>query len=810
MDNENGVPKPIGEVHDLNEGRLACRDIVALVSLAFWILIVTFGVQSTSWGVLQAAYEFSYINYTRGEFIIQIVYAAALLIPLGIASRGKGSRFRSVVRTWLWAAIFALVLAPLRLLRIEQTQLGALIQVGGALVYASILLLWQRRTARGRDFEPISLGDVTLSPAILAAAFLGIPWVLWGALGSPTDVLLNLAAGLALGVAVGLTLALVPQHPAEEGMPGGRQMLWHGSSVAVFLLIAATAYGMGGMQWVLSLALPGLGWGLVALPRLSARADTPGGWIPAALLSGLAAAFPMAFLDPMELSLIITGDPGELIQWAVRASLLTLTFAALASITLSLLAGRRRKELTASPTLGGLAGLAWAGALAIYLFAGQTGFYGERLFVVLKDQADVSSAEKIQDYTQRRTYVYKTLVQHAEQTQSRLRDALLKLGLHYTPYYLVNGLEVQAEPLVRLWLESQPEVDRILNDPILRPLPAPIPEAKGDAAAPNGVPWNLKAIGADRVWTELGVTGKGIVVGQSDSGVDGSHPEIEKNYRGYGSSDQYNWLDPWNNSPHPVDINGHGTHTLALVVGEHTGVAPGAQWIACVNLARNLGNPSDYLNCMQFMLAPFPQGGDPFRDGDPSKSAEVLNNSWGCPPIEGCDANALLPAVKALQAAGIFVVASTGNAGLLGCGTVTDPLSIYAQAFSVGAIDDRGSLADFSSLGPVRVDGSNRVKPDIVAPGVDVVSAFPQDSYMSLSGTSMAGPHVAGTVALMWSANPALIGDIERTDQILAQSASAYQGPYPQCVDSRQHPNDAVGYGVLDAYQAVKMALSLK
>jgi hypothetical protein len=142
-----------------------------------------------------------------------------------------------------------------------------------------------------------------------------------------------------------------------------------------------------------------------------------------------------------------------------------------------------------------------------------------------------------------------------------------------------------------------------------------------------------------------------------------------------------------------------------------------------VNLDRNLANPALYLDCMQFMLAPFPLGGDPFLDGDPAKAAHVMNNSWGCPSIEGCDPNALLYATDNLRYAGIFVVVSTGNDGP-SCETVASPLSLYESVFSVGAVDQFGNMADFSSRGPVIADGSGRIKPDIVAPGVEILSSF--------------------------------------------------------------------------------------
>jgi subtilisin family serine protease len=417
--------------------------------------------------------------------------------------------------------------------------------------------------------------------------------------------------------------------------------------------------------------------------------------------------------------------------------------------------------------------------------------------LILKDQADVSEATTMADYAQRRQYVYDTLVAHANRTQADIRAPLDLLHVRYTPYYLVNAVEVKGGPLLRLWLSTRPEVDRILDSPVLRPLPAPIPQTEGTASAPTSPQWNLTSIGADRVWGEFGITGEGITVGQSDSGVQGDHPELKAAYRGKGSNHDYNWFDPWHHTTEPTDIGGHGTHTLGSILGENVGVAPGAEWYACANLARNLANPALYLDCMQFMLAPFPLDGDPLADGDPTRGAHVINNSWGCPDIEGCDPNALVDAVRALRAAGVFVVASAGNEGST-CGSVRDPIALYDESFSVGAVDRWGSIASFSSRGPVTADGSNRTKPDIMAPGSDVLSAYP------------GGPHVVGVVALMWSANPALIGDIERTEQIIIETAQPYDyaqhGP-PACGENKTYPNNAVGYGLVDAYAAVERAL---
>jgi subtilisin family serine protease len=165
--------------------------------------------------------------------------------------------------------------------------------------------------------------------------------------------------------------------------------------------------------------------------------------------------------------------------------------------------------------------------------------------------------------------------------------------------------------------------------------------------------------------------------------------------------------------------------------------------------------------------------------------------------------------VQALRAAGVFVVASAGNSGSA-CGSISDPIALYDEVFTVGAIDENGILADFSSRGPVTADGSGRLKPDVVAPGVNVLSAYPGGTYAYNDGTSMAGPHVVGVVALLWSANPALIGDIDRTEQILTETAKPYNQNFgvPECGDGNRRPDNAVGYGIIDAYAAVFRALS--
>ncbi|MFQ5594752.1 MAG: S8 family serine peptidase, partial [Anaerolineae bacterium] len=222
------------------------------------------------------------------------------------------------------------------------------------------------------------------------------------------------------------------------------------------------------------------------------------------------------------------------------------------------------------------------------------------------------------------------------------------------------------------------------------------------------------------------------------------------------------------------------------------------------------GTPASYVDCFQFFLAPTDlDGQNPRSDLAP----DIINNSWACVESEGCHPGDPLwedtigPAVEALTSAGIAVVVSAGNAGP-GCQSVRYPPAIYSQALSVGATQSGGLVAGFSSRGPVTVDGSGLPAPDLTAPGAKVISSFPGDSYVTMSGTSMAGPHVAGTIALLWSAQPQLVGDLAVTEQVLRASAT----PIADITcggDADGLPNNVYGWGIINADAAVTTAETL-
>jgi subtilisin family serine protease len=719
---------------------------------------------------------------------IGLAFVLALIVaPLAILT--ENPILRAIYRTWLAAILFLALCAPLQALPISWAQPASLAQMLLGALGTGALLIWRR-------MRRLPLARAPIAPGLGLGALLLLPWLLYGALGSWLDTLLALGAAAAFGVFAALLLEtlLLPALRAPQITAVARIALG-GLAASITLLILLAGLGFGGSELLLLFFLPPLGFVAVALMQPDAPA-------PAAALLAAALAGALVSFDQDELLLIIGFS--DIPRWAMQATGISLLIGLALAVAAIALTGRLRRGPAPRVAIG-LAVGAWLVALLAYAAAGQPGFHGERLFVIMREQAVLQPVSG--DHAARTTAVYTALTSHAEQTQANLREALDRFGVRYTPYYLVNALEVEGGPFVRMLLAAHPDVDRVIDSPQLRPLPEPLPLERGSAEAPGAPAWNITSIGADRVWREFEVTGAGIVIGQSDSGVEGDHPALADGYRGRDGEDDYNWLDPWSGTTSPRDLGGHGTHTLGSVLGRGgIGVAPGAEWFACANLERNLGNPALYLDCMQFMLAPYPQGGDPLRDGDPARAAHVLNNSWGCPPIEGCDAEALRPAAEALRAAGIFVVVSAGNEGPR-CSSVSSPLALYDAVFSVGAIDSMGNLAEFSSRGPVEVDGSGRIKPDIVAPGVEVLSALPGGTYGANSGTSMAGPHVAGVVALMWSANPELIGDIDRTEEILISTARRYAGSEVGCFDTGR-PSNAYGYGVVDAYAAVRAAIA--
>ena len=775
----------------------------------FWVVILS-PTQAVTWIVQDTAMLMGSNSPFWGAAAATLAQTLLLLPPLVLAVwfwRSRSPRMSAWLKTLTLAAIFPLFMLPLRFfpasVHPNRATTAAIFQLLGLGTFYLFLRIYKKRC----KIPSISPQGGYLPALLLAPLFLA-GWWYSGAFGGMWDFVTNVALGLLYGLLLGWFLGHFLFDSLYKNSAGAGWDIAFGTlGVSAVLGVTASSFGYGGQTFLFLFLMPSIAFPLMGALHLGKEASSKN-WDTASWLIGIVMASLLALADVDEMTQIAPDLLGQLLI-AIAVGVL---ISRISGITLWAIR-KRAPNISLGKTFKISIGAIWLVAFAVTVYKPNAGFHQDHLFVIMEEQADLSAAPDIDDIDKRRQFVYRGLTEHATKSQKDLHLWLDRFYITYEPYYLVNAIEVEGGPLIKFWLENIDGVDRVLHNPVLRPL-APFNE-KDDTYysylhTPTEPKWNLTMIGADRVWEEFNVRGAGITLGQSDSGVQWDHPELIDGYRGREGNHDYNWLDIWNDETAPYDLGGHGTHTTGTVLGNTVGVAPDAEWFACANLVRNLGSPSKYLECMQFMLAPFPMEGDPFTDGDPNLSADVLNNSWGCPPLEGCDPTSLEDAVEALRAAGIFVVASVGNEGVGGCETVSDPIALYDASFSVGAHDEFGGLAEFSSRGPVSLDGSNRVKPDILAPGVDVFSSWPGDGYTINSGTSMAGPHIAGVVALIWSANPDLIGDIDRTEEILISTTTPYDYkslPAPECGNVNQHPNNAVGYGLVNAYEAVKMAL---
>jgi len=439
--------------------------------------------------------------------------------------------------------------------------------------------------------------------------------------------------------------------------------------------------------------------------------------------------------------------------------------------------------------------------------------------IVLADQADVSSALTLHGKGAKGERVVALLRAKAASTQGPILAMLAAEGIPHRAFWVANMIWAQGDSGLVARLAARPDVARIAANPQVRMALPPTTDAGAWTDSVDAVETNLTHVRAPEVWA-AGFTGQGVVVGNQDTGMDWDHPALKNQYRGWDgatASHAYNWHDAIHavaganvcgaNSPEPCDDHGHGTSTTGIAVGSdgaanQIGMAPGARWIGCRNMDAGAGTPATYAECFQFFLAPTDLAG---ANPNPALAPDVINNSWGCPPEEGCtDPNVLRTVVENTRAAGIVVVVSAGNSGP-GCSTVSDPAAIYDASFTVGStLKTTDSPSSFSSRGPVVVDGSNRLKPDIAAPGSSIRSSTPGGGYGTGSGTSFAGPHVAGLVALMISAEPGLAGEVDAIEELIRSSA-VHPASTGTCggIPAGTFPNNTFGYGRIDARAAV-------
>ncbi len=353
------------------------------------------------------------------------------------------------------------------------------------------------------------------------------------------------------------------------------------------------------------------------------------------------------------------------------------------------------------------------------------------------------------------------------------------------PIKLVNAVAAEVTPEVLVSLSKKPEVSKIELDEVVYLVDTPessLKEIKGSSSIQNiniisANAWGVDKVGAPTVWQQ-GITGKGVTVAVVDTGIDVNHPDLDDLDENPLTNDPkvVSWIDYVNSYPSPYDDHGHGTHVAGTISGTgangiRTGVAPGTKLIAAkVFSEEGYGYTSDVILAFEWAV---------------NNNADIISYSGGSSHQE-----IYTTAINNVVAAGVVPVIAAGNSGP-GSNTISCP-GDEINSIAIGATDSSDTIAYFSSRGPVTLGGQTYIKPDVSAPGLNIISTFPGGGYDYMSGTSMATPHVSGTAALMLENNPSLTPS--RVKQIL-EGTSVDRGSTGK--------DNSYGSGRINAYQAV-------
>ncbi|MFA5012615.1 MAG: S8 family serine peptidase [Ignavibacteria bacterium] len=428
------------------------------------------------------------------------------------------------------------------------------------------------------------------------------------------------------------------------------------------------------------------------------------------------------------------------------------------------------------------------------------------VLILLKDRVNIEALDA-QLYSQKANAQYRAktiieaLMEKARTTQGPILSALESKKMagkvrSYEAFWITNMILVDANAETILDLTRRADVDQIDLDGLLD---YDKPVSRSDA--PEGTEASeigLKVIKANKLW-EIGITGLGRLVMNIDTGVEGTHPALSARWRGNNGQPWWRaWFDKNGSTTTPTDCDDHGTHTMGIMcgrsaAGDTVGVAPNAQWIAARTICSS-PHTSNSIAAFQWAMNP---------DSNASTTSDMpdaIGNSWYDPDVSNECSGIYKTTLDALEAAGIAVVFSCGNSGPSGT-SITKPKNINTNsvnAFTVGSINGNSSfpypISSYSSRGPSVCGGTGSllIKPEVCAPGENVRSSVRGGGYTTMSGTSMACPHIVGAVALLREVAPNLTGK-----QILeALYNTAVQLPVGGV------ENNDYGKGVIDVYAA--------
>ena len=421
----------------------------------------------------------------------------------------------------------------------------------------------------------------------------------------------------------------------------------------------------------------------------------------------------------------------------------------------------------------------------------------------LKRSVEAQSATRAEQHAvaftelKQRAHEQDNLLTELQQLKDRGRADRIK------GHWIVNVVEADVTAGELAALASRNDIANIYLKPIvalIEPSSSDSPELAPEG--PDSVGSNLTHVRAREAWG-LGYTGTGRLVCSFDTGVNGLHPALYSRWKGLDGDSAAAWFDPVDQLKFPHYFTGygsttasHGTHTMGIMVGADTavadtvGVAPGAKWISAAVI--------DIYGAS--ILDAFEWASDP--DGNPntvSDVPDVINHSWGFKYISCL--NVFYDAIDNTEALGIVNIFAAGNSGSPGPSiqSPADRALDSLDCFAVGNIDvSIDQISSTSSRGPSPCN-LTAIKPNVVAPGTNILSCgfnYTVARYISMSGTSMAAPHVSGLVALLRQKNPNAT-----VDQIKTAILTSTRRPFAWGF----FPNNNYGWGEIDCVQALAL-----
>ena len=452
-----------------------------------------------------------------------------------------------------------------------------------------------------------------------------------------------------------------------------------------------------------------------------------------------------------------------------------------------------------------------------------------KINILMKSQTDALElarcVQAFQTNAERRDFVVNTLKHQAKESQSELIILLNNLEINglvedIRPLWIVNSVICYANDAVAEMIAKRDDVLTVYQCEEFQCIESEDVTIPVEHVNNREIAENVTKVNADKVW-ELGYTGEGVLIGLIDTGVNLNHADLQGNLWDGGAEYPNHGYDFYSHDNDPLDTHGHGTHVAGTIVGNgasgtQTGVAPGAKVMVLkvFHGPDNLTEPEMWVEAMQFAV---------------EHGADVLNMSLGQPLPDSGVKLMLRQACDNTLAAGVVAAICAGNFRQM-ASLAPKPYNIWSPGdcpppylhedqmvnaggtscvISVGAVDFNDNIAALSSFGPSTwtdvpqyndypySSGSSTniglIRPDVCAPGVNVKSLdwSSTSGYCLKSGTSMATPCVAGTIALMLSKNPELTP--ARIDEILECTA----------VPLSSHKSNDFGSGRIDALAAV-------